>query len=153
MKILFLIFSSFIILSCTHDKASQASPVPITEIDKESLYGAGAEGIHQSNFVITNTTDWQNLMTQMNSTNNVTDNFAETNIDFNIYEIVAVFDEVRSNGGWTTEISSITETATEISVAYHFSSGNGGFATCVITQPFHIVKIPKSSKPVNFYLN
>ena len=152
MKTLLFIFSSLIILSCTHDKASQASPVPITEIDKESLYGAGAEGIHQSNYVITNTADWQNLMTQMNSTNNVTDNFAETNIDFNTYEVIAVFDEVQSNGGYTVNITNITETDAEISVAYHLSSPNG-LATCVLTQAFHIVKIPKSNKPVIFSLN
>ena len=148
MKTVLLILSSFIILSCTHN-APQSSSVSFTEIAQESLYGAGAEDISQSNRVITNTADWQNLMDQMNNVNNVTDIFTETNIDFNTYEVVAIFDEVRSNGGWATNITSITETATEIKVTYSFLSSSG-VAPCVITQPYHIVKIPKSNKPVNF---
>ena len=47
---------------------------------------------------MSNTSDWNNLMTQMNSVNNVTDSFSETNIDFNQFEIIAVFDSVHDNG-------------------------------------------------------
>ena len=151
MKTVLLILSSFIFLSCTHN-APQSSSVSHTEIANGILSGGGAEGISQSNRVITNTTDWQNLMDQMNNVNNVTHIFTETNIDFNTYEVIAVFDEVRPNGGWTTNISGITETATEIEVTYSFLSSSG-VAPCVITQPFHIVKIQKSNKPVNFSLN
>ena len=139
MKTLLLIFSSFIILSCTHN-AQQSNSVSYTEIANGILPGAGAEGFSQSNRAITNTTDWHNLMDQMNSIHNITHTFTETNIDFNTYEVIAIFDEVRPIGDCTADITNIVETATEIRVTYHFSSPNG-FAPYVITQPFHIVKI------------
>jgi hypothetical protein len=113
------------------------------------LHGNGQEGISKQNTVITTETEWENLQTAMNTVNNVTDGFAETDIDFSKYQIIAVFDEIRPNGGWTIDITDITEYTDSIVVSYtNLEIGNG---TKVITQPFYIVKIPKSNKMIVFY--
>ncbi len=137
---------AFILFSCNKiSNEEETNSIPFTEIGKGALYGNGAEGIPQSNLVITNNTDWQNLMNQMNSVNNVTDNFTETNIDFSTYEIIAIFLDVKGNG-WEVSITDITEDNSNI---YVYKSEKE-YDNSVITQPFHIVKIPKSNKPVIF---
>ncbi len=146
-KIYFSLFLiTFILFSCNKKSSEEeTNSITFTEIGKGALYGNGAEGIPQSNLVITNNTDWQNLMNQMNSVNNVTDNFTETNIDFSVYEIIAIFLDVKGNG-WEVSITNITEDNANIYV----DKSEKEYDNSVITQPFHIIKIPKSNKPVVF---
>jgi hypothetical protein len=148
MKTIILIIGFFLAVSCNSDDTSssaQSTPVNFTEIGKGALYGNGSEGITQSNMVITNDADWQNLIYQMNSVNNVTNEFSESNIDFGSYVIVAVFLEVKQHG-WELEISNIEETTSNIVV----SKIETALINSVITQPFHIVKIPITTKPIEF---
>lgn len=149
MKTIVLILSLFLSTSCSNDDdnsvTAQSTPITFTEIGKGALFGNGTEGISQSNIVIDNTTDWQNLMTQMNSFNNVTNEFLETNIDFNTYTVIGIFLEVKTSG-WEVEISNIEENTTDIMV----SKTETEAVNSVITQPFHIVKIPVTNKPIEF---
>lgn len=148
MKTIILILSIFLATSCSSDDASQtaqSTPITFTEIGKGAIFGNGTEGIAQSNIVIDNTTDWQNLMTQMDSFNNITNEFSETNIDFNIYTVIAIFLEVKPSG-WEVEISNIEENNTNIMVSKTETEADNS----VITQPFHIVKIPITNKPIEF---
>ena len=114
-----------------------------TEIGKGALYGSGQEGISQSNVIISNTNDWQNLISQMNSVNNVSDNFTETDINFNEFSVFAIFLEVKSSG-WEIETETVTENQNSISI----STLETEYATAVITQPFSIIKIPKTNKSI-----
>lgn len=147
MKAIILILSVFLVTSCSDDDNSttHSTPITFTEIGKGALFGNGTEGIAQSNMVIDNTADWQNLMNQMNSVNNVTNEFSETNIDFNTYTVIAIFLEVKQHG-WEVEISNIEENTTNIMV----SKTETEAINSVITQPFHIVKISTTSKPIEF---
>ena len=81
----------------------------------------------------------------MNSANNVTNEFSETNIDFSAYIIIAIFLEVKGNG-WEVEVSSIEENTTNILV----SKTETEAINSVITQPFHIVKISTTNKEIVF---
>lgn len=148
MKTIIFILSIFLATSCSSDdnnQTSQSTPITFTEIGKGALFGNGSENISQSNLVINNQTDWQNLMNQMNSANNVTNEFSETNIDFSAYIIIAIFLEVKGNG-WEVEVSSIEENTSNILV----SKTETEAINSVITQPFHIVKIPVTNKPIEF---
>ena len=146
MKSIILILSLFLVTSCNSDDyTTQSTPINFTEIGKGALFGNGSEGIVQSNMVIDNTTDWQNLMNQMNSVNNATDGFSETNIDFSTYIVIAIFLEVKQHG-WEVEISNIEENTTNIMVSKTETEADNS----VITQPFHIVKIPITNKPIEF---
>lgn len=143
--LIILLFS--LIISCESDNNEQEMNEPISSINisKSALYGAGTEGISASNLVITNSTDWQNLITQMNSVNNTSNNFTEIDVDFNEYMLIVIILEVKNNG-WEVEITEIIETTSEITI----SNQETEFDTSVITQPFHIVKIPINNKPVTF---
>jgi hypothetical protein len=117
---------------------------PIT-IAQGCLYGGGREGIAKQDLVITSQSEWDNLKNRMN---NVSDNFTETEIDFTKYIVLAVFDEIKGNGGWSIDITDITEFADSILVTVdNLKTGN---ETRVITQPFHIVKISAASKKIVF---
>ena len=117
-------------------------------IAKDNLYGNGAERISQQNVVVSNQTAWTQLMNSMNANNNQTNNFTTTTIDFNKFQIIAVFDNIKTAGGYSVDITTVVENQNDIVVTIKHLS-NGGITT-VMTQPFHIVKIPRTTKPVIF---
>lgn len=135
------------IYSCNKNDDNQVFPQnkEFNVIYNGVLSGNGSEGITQSNMVINNTVDWENLITQMNSNNNVSDNFSETDIDFDNYLIIAIFLEVKPNG-WEVQINNITENENSLVV----STIENQFDSSVITQPFSIVKIRKTEKAIEF---
>jgi hypothetical protein len=146
MKNMFLILSlTLSLFSCNDSENDDTFPQNIlfTMISNDIL--SGNEGIVQSNMVINNTSDWQNLVAQMNSVNNVSDNFTETDIDFDSYLLIAVFLEVKSNG-WEVKITNITENESSLIV----TTNENEFVSSVITQPFSIVKIPITQKAIEF---
>lgn len=139
-------------LSCTNnDDNNDFEPQTITPvlIGKDNLYGNGEEGILQKSIVISDQIAWTQMMNSMNRTNNVTKNFTTTAIDFNEYQVIAVFDNIKTTGGFSIDITNVEENQNNIVVTIkHFS--DGVIAATVLTQPFNIVKISKSSKPIVF---
>ena len=148
-KTIFIILFSILISGCrSYNNNSEIIKIEATLIAKDNLYGNGAEGINKQNLVITNKSVWNNLIAQMNAVNNVSNSFSETEIDFSKYVVIAVFDEIKSNGGYSLALT-ITDNSENIMVNVTTIAPQG-FATTVITQPFHIVKILKSDLPIIF---
>jgi hypothetical protein len=140
----------FLLVSCSNNEQNnRTTPITPTVIGYGELYGNGEENISQQNTIITNSTDWNNLKAQMNTVNNATTGFNETGIDFETCKIIATFDQIRSNGGYTIDNSTITENTDNIIVTIHQTSPSE-VATTVITQPFKIIRIPISPKPIIF---
>lgn len=149
IKNVFFILLALLVFNCSSDNGdSQNVTVESTLISKGNLYGDGAEGIAQQNLHITDETTWTGLVAQMNSVNNVSNGFSELAIDFSMYDVIAVFDEIKVNGGHALALD-IASTTESIVVTVTDLSPEGGVLP-VITQPYHIVKIPKSSLPVVF---
>lgn len=149
-KILFLLLASilFINYSCDNKDENIESKTQINFqlIGKGELIG---HDLPQQNLVITNSAQWTALLNTLDSSNNVSGGFTETNIDFNQYMVIAAIDQTYLNGGHSIDIVSVDETALNIEVnVENLSPGN---LTTVVTQPYHIVKIPKIAKPVTFY--
>ena len=120
-----------------------------TEIYKGELSGNGTEKIDKSNLVIKNQSEWSDLMNQMkDSIYSITDNFKEINIDFGNYMIIAVFDEIKQTGGHFIDIVDITCNRNKIVISVR--NLKKGDDTNVITQPFHIIKIPRTEKQITF---
>ena len=144
-RILFFFFFIGLFISCDKDDNAdyQSTEINFTEIGKGALFGNGQEGIAQSNLTISNATEWQNLIAQMNSVNNTTNNFTETDINFNEFTVFAIFLEVKGQG-WEIEIENVIENQNNISV----STVETEYETSVITQPFSIIKIPKTEKQI-----
>lgn len=151
MKKLYFLVLFLVLASCSSENEANTPPQTVTPtlIASGSLYGSGSENIAQQNIVVTNQADWNALINQMDSLNNTSSSFTELNIDFDNYQLLLAFDQVRPTGGFSIAINSIFETSNTIEATVNVT-GPGPIATMVITQPFYIVKIPKSTKPVVF---
>ncbi|AGC75632.1 hypothetical protein LX97_00324 [Nonlabens dokdonensis] len=149
MKNCIFLLSLFLFISCNNDDdvsepEIQTGPISFVEIGRGKLNGFGSEGILKSNLIIDNSTDWINLINQMDS-DVIISRLTETNIDFNNYTVIAVFDDVFTEV-YFIEITSMIENQNDITVTTVLDGG--GFTA--VSQPFHIVKIPKTTKPFVF---
>ena len=98
-KNVLIILLSIFILSCNSNNDNpQITNIEFTTISKSTLMGDGKEGIIQQNMVITNQNLWNDLITKMNSVNNVSSHFSETDIDFSKYKIMAIFYNIMHQG-------------------------------------------------------
>ncbi len=141
-----LIFFSYLSCGINEDTYTE---VNTNLIGKGELSGAGDEGIPQQNIVISDSASWNNLKNQMDSVNNVSSTFTETDIDFSNFLILASFDQVRTTGGYSIDIKYVMENSCCVTAKVENVIPTGG-VTAVITQPFHIVKIPKTNKQILF---
>ena len=141
----------FVTISCrdNHDdeQLENKNQINFQLIGKGNLTGNYTA---QQNTVITNTTQWNNFLSQIDGQNNhPSADFTETNIDFNQFMVIVVIDAVYPNGGHSVDIMTVDENSQNIEVDVEkLLQGN---VTTVVTQPYHIVKIPKILKPVIFY--
>lgn len=154
MKPIFLIFLLVAFVSCQPDEIAPETNKEITftkDLDFSVVAQGklnGNENIEKSNLIIQNNTSWEGLINKMNSVNNVSDTFIETDIDFSRYTIIAVFDEVYGNGGHSIDVINVTEN--DFNVIVKLDRLLEGNLASVITQPFQIIKIPKTTKQIIF---
>ena len=148
MKNLILFFCFVITISCSTNNSSQPISNFTTQTITPTFIGKGINSgtAIQSNFVITSQVNWLLLMDSLTSAN--TSNFTETNIDFNNFQLLVAIDNTRPDTGYSINISTIIENTTTISALVTSTNNGNGFS--VLSRPFYIVKIPKSTKPVLF---
>lgn len=144
-----IILSLIFVVSCKCNKTdAKMKHIDTVLISKGNLYGSGSEGFTKQNLVIENQNDWEALMHKINAVNNVSDSFTETKIDFSKSTIIAIFDKVKGSGGHKIELDiSKTSENTLVKVSHIAPTGN---ASSVMTQPYYIVKIPKTDSPIVF---
>lgn len=149
MKTLILSLATFLAVSCNKSEDPQPTnrvetPITSTLIGKSSISNPSPP---LQNVVITNQTQWNALLTSMNAVNNVSNNFTDTNINFTNFDVIAVFRNPISNSTSTIDIINIVENQTSrVAAVKNLTNGDSQD----VAQPFHIVKIPKSTKPVIF---
>ena len=149
LKNIVIFMISILVLSCgSSNGQSEIITMESTLIAQDNLYGNGEEGIGQQNVVISDEESWKTLLSQMNSVNNVSDNFTETAIDFSKYKVIAVFDELRGNGGTSLDLDIVSNS--ENIVVSVKSIAPEGMSLTVMEQPFVIVKILDSGLPILF---
>lgn len=147
-NVLFILLS-ILIMSCNSDNNnSEIANIESTLIAKGNLLGNGDEGIVEQNIVISDQNTWIDLIAQMNSVNIESDNFSETNVDFSEYKVIAVFDELKGNGGHSLELN-ITSNSENIIVNITNVLPEGNVIT-IMTQPYYIIKIPTSDLQIIF---
>jgi len=104
------------------------------------------------NFVIKTQAEWDNLIcyrSQFYGDSVVCRHSID--INFDMFQIIAVIDGIRPKGGWSINITSIREYSDDIIVSIYIK---GGGVTDELTQPYQIVKIPVTAKDVVFkYIN
>lgn len=147
MKTLITNFFLLLLISCNNSTEIQnvtnQTITPVL-IGKSSI--TNPEPPLQNTLVI-NQMQWNQLLASMNAVNNVSINFTETNVDFNNYDVIAVFRNPISNSTSSIDITNITEN--QINRIVTVQKLRDGISNDV-AQPFHIVKISKSTKPVIF---
>ena len=145
MKTFILSFVLFSIFSCNNnDDDDGFIPQNITPV----LIGNGPSSgtAAKSNLVITNQADWEQLMNLLKPYN--TNNFTQKDIDFTKFDLLVSIDGQTPDTGHLITISKVVENRSNITATVtRFNSGNG---YQVLSQPFHIVKIPKLNKPIVF---
>ena len=149
----FLLVILTLLFSCSNDDNGNGEEVfEPQELEIQTLaHGAihgSIEELLEQNLVITSQSDWEEFIDLMNTNNDVSGSFTETDIDFDIYQTIAVFDKNRSSLGWKITIIEIFEMEMEITVTAEVT--NTPNLANPVRQPFHIVKIPNSDKPVVF---
>ncbi|MEN2398203.1 protease complex subunit PrcB family protein [Flavobacterium sp. MC2016-06] len=144
MKKLIVLIALFLALGCSNDSENGKTITPI-------LIAQGSNSnypnmISPQNFVIKSQTDWNNLLQNFDAYT-IVNVIKETEIDFTKFQVIAVFYQKQSNSSSSIDITKIVENATHITVKVeNLKLG----ITQDVAQPFHIVKIPKSSKSVVF---
>ena len=132
-------------LCCNNDNDSnyQSTKIIFTEI------GQGFTELNDNlaqNLIITTETEWNILIDNLPS--EFVDNFNEININFNEFIIIAVITENQPNTGYSVSVNEIIENKNSINVFSEIQYTGSGYTR--IVQPFHIVKIPSTSKEIVF---
>ena len=146
--ILSLIFLATVGCSDSNDESTftpqEITPVLIAKghLSYNSIY-------NQQNTIIATAAEWQTLLENFNTINtNITETFVTTEIDFNSFDIILAIQT--RNSTTTVDFSTIVENADSIIVTVE--NLQLGISQDV-AHPFHIVKIPKSAKPIIFQTN
>lgn len=146
MKKIFLIaILSMALINCSSDDNNESfSPQNIDFTTIGQGVTTSLMTIEQQNMVITNQTDWNQLLESFPEEIEI----SETDIDFNTFQVIVSIDEERGHTGHWLTITDIIENENNITVTIATGEGDSGFES--ICRPYHIVKIPKSDKPVVF---
>ncbi|MEM0541790.1 hypothetical protein WFZ85_04120 [Flavobacterium sp. j3] len=146
MKTLFLSFLCIIMLTgCSDDDSAPAPFEPITIEPVLIGKGFSTDEITSGNFVISTQTDWDAFLINMDD---IVGAPLNTNVDFSLNEVIVVIDVLRPDTGHSVNIDTVIENENDITVNYSLMDIGDGFTDT--NQPYHIVKIPISSKPVIF---
>ena len=151
MKKIILLLIIIITASCsetTPEPENFPATISFTEIGKGTLTGTGFEKIPVTNTVINNKAAWTDLLAKMNSVENISKTFNETEINFETHTAVVLILELKGTG-WSVEINDIIENSENIVV----NATETNLSTLIDSQPFHIVLIPKTEKQVVFSIN
>jgi hypothetical protein len=147
MKSLLLTFVLLLTFACSDDDGnSTTEPQSITPQLVGKGYLGSSTNFTVENRVITTNAQWQDLLVQMEEAREgITQNFVETTINFSEYQIVAAY--ITGSSGTTIDITAVVENENNITITLeNLRKG----ATQDVTHPFHIIKIPRSSKPIVF---
>jgi len=129
------------LFSCT-EKEEGIIPIPFKTIGK----GDSQTIFSKQEKIIKTQDEWETFLELFGK--DYTDSFSETTIDFEKYQIIAVFD-CRPTGGWNIHISSIKEYPYRIVVAVTVKTPTG-YVTDAFTLPYHVVKMPVTAIPIEF---
>ena len=121
-----------------------------TELNLETITQGktcGMKGRLRQDFVIDTEQAWSDFYRSLVS--NAFPTPATPRIDFDKYTVLAVLMGQKPSGGYSTEIAQVVQSGNDAEVYVQESSAGGKSAT-VMTQPYHVVKVPKIEGKVEF---
>jgi hypothetical protein len=162
-KLLLLSIVASFLASCQSDDSSAVNQTLDNPeaIEFESAFKHEyADYPEPGGYVFNDETAWADFAEDVNSpftydpeTGITTNQLMALEIDFSTSTVIAVVDELHSHGGYDINVTSVTEEDNLINVMAEATLPNGGNVTAVLTQPYHIVIIPKTTLPVTFEVN
>jgi len=114
--------------------------VPFRSFDKG--YNSGIEDAQ--NTVLRTLPEWQDFSARHGSHD------PPAEIDFSADMLICVHAGTKNSGGHGVEVKDVAETEEALTVRYETTAPGGGMVTMALTQPYHIVAVPSSAKPVRF---
>jgi hypothetical protein len=147
MKKCLLILLVVLLAGCVQENGYNS--VTPTIIAKGNLMGNGKEQISKQMIVVSDSLSWNRLVAKMNSINNVSAGFLEKKIDFTQYTVLAIFGDVEGSGGYSIDLN-VFEDNMKVYVEAVYKMPLGSIVSMVITQPYLIVKIPRTDKSIQF---
>ncbi len=144
---LFLFICLLILTSC---KTMKQKSTGITKLHFTELKTGQYSGLdNRKEIVINDSSTFGELWNQMFSIYHPLPGLPE--IDFMNYTLVGISIGTRSTGGYSVEIVEIYETPEKVEIIYKISSpAPDDYVTMALTQPYHLVLIPKTSKEITF---
>jgi len=128
------------------EKEEEKQKVEFETIEQGSYSGCTAK----ENSVIKDPTNWQDFWNKLKS--NLSPKPGLPSIDFSSEMVIASCMGEQSSGGYSIEIDKILEKEDKLTVFIKEGfPGPGENVTLALTQPYHVVKLKISSKPVEFY--
>jgi len=153
-KLFFTFYSVLTLISCskTEETLVPDNFTPITivpEVIKKGNFLGGDVIFPQQNTIISDTAGWNSIIVTLNNyQNKIEDINVNSSPNFNDYTYIAFFDSVKYDGIHAIGTSNITENATNIVITISYTVTTPNVQS--VTQPYHVIKIPKSTKPIIF---
>src|SRR5690606_1506406 len=147
IKITYILVLSIFMFSCEEkEKSISVKPVEFTTLSQGDLKGNGEENIGKSKLIISEQKIFDVLLGKINFVNDQIN--PAPKVDFNESIVLAVFDDIKSHGGHSVDITNVSEYEDRFVVEVERLK-EGGMLT-MMTQPYHLVIISKTSKPIIF---
>jgi len=155
-------FIALFVISFTACESDDTTPVTNTEpstivFEEIFKFDFAGEDDMAGTYVVNDAAAWQNLKANLNApyinnpeTGEDTNMLDTATIDFTAFTLLAVVDEMHTSGGFDINVTDVVEADGIVTVTVETTSQGPGEATAVMTQPYHIVKIPKTTLPVVF---
>src|SRR5690554_94519 len=152
MKKIFLIaILSMVLVNCSSDDNESFSSQNI-EFSTIAHYAIPntpfLDNPESQNIIISDSTNWEDFLMNLEYHLGYSIDI-DNSVDFETHQIISVFDQIRPTGGFGINVISVAENQNNIIVNLE-TSYDDGITFQMPIQPFHIVKIPKSDKPVVF---
>lgn len=104
--------------------------------------------VEKANYVINSLDEWTHLLEKLDL-----DVTKLPKINFTNHTVIAAFMGEQKTGGYSIEIKKIKDSGKEIIVYIkERAPAKGAITTMILTQPYHVVKVKKITKPVVFRL-
>ena len=146
MKKITLLLFAICIIGCSKNKIEMPidETIPFLVAKGSSAYFSNLDSPRKTK-IIQNQTEMNDLITEVGSNYNGT-----KIINFTNYTVIAIIDEVRRYLGDTIDITKINKVENDLIVKVERL--NLGLAAA-ISRPYHIIRIPKTSKSIIFDFN
>lgn len=116
--------------------------VMVTQIDAGQYSGSVTE---RKNYHVETSEEWQALWTMVHGLEGP----ALPAVDFERYQVLAVFDGTHSSGGYSIHVESIADTGLRRIVRIkHTEPGEECVTTGAVTSPYQMVVVPRSSATI-----